>query len=146
MEQIQSNSDLLEGLSKKEKIKAIVKLRLSMIKPYLNRWTEAMQLLANPTNIINTSPSMLQLVDDVWFLVGDKSSDFDWYAKRGLLAALYTSSELFMLSDTSFEHQNTWRFVDDRVDDLIKVVKFKNDLEQTVEMGISTILNKLHNK
>ncbi|KAK5577058.1 hypothetical protein RB653_001995 [Dictyostelium firmibasis] len=138
-----SEQQLLSGLSKKEKVKLALKLRLSMIKPFIGRWSEAMQLLANPKNIVNSSPSMLTLVDNIWYLVGDKSSDFDWYAKRGLLVALYTSAELFMLSDTSVDHSNTWRFVDDRVDDLIKAIKFKNDIEETVGITLSTLLKKI---
>ncbi|EAL70121.2 ubiquinone biosynthesis protein [Dictyostelium discoideum AX4] len=138
-----SEQQLLSGLSKKEKVKLALKLRLSMIKPFIGRWSEAMQLLANPKNIVNSSPSMLTLVDNIWYLVGDKSSDFDWYAKRGLLIALYTSAELFMLSDTSVDHSNTWRFVDDRVDDLIKTIKFKNDIEETVGITLNTFLQKI---
>ncbi|KAN0037621.1 hypothetical protein ACTFIV_002974 [Dictyostelium citrinum] len=138
-----SEQQLLSGLSKKEKVKLALKLRLSMIKPFIGRWSEAMQLLANPKNIVNSTPSMLTLVDNIWYLVGDKSSDFDWYAKRGLLVALYTSAELFMLSDSSVDHSNTWRFVDDRVDDLIKTIKFKNDIEETVGITLSTLLKKI---
>ncbi|KAF2077067.1 hypothetical protein CYY_001634 [Polysphondylium violaceum] len=139
-----SESDLLHGLSKKDKVKLAIKSRLSMIKPYQSRWSEAMQLLANPKNLQTTLPTMQTLVDDIWHAVGDRSSDFDWYAKRALLAALYTSSELFMLTDTSPEHSNTMRFVDDRVEDLIKTIKLKNDVESTVSMAVGTFLNTIH--
>jgi len=140
----QLTGDLLNGLSKKDKIKFAVKLRLSMIKPYITRWSEAMQLLAHPTHLQTTLPTMQTLVDDIWFSVGDRSSDFDWYAKRGLMAALYTSSELFMLTDTSPEFLNTMRYVDDRVEDLIKTIKFKNDCESTISMAVGTLLNTIH--
>eukprot|EP01132_Coremiostelium_polycephalum_P000819 gene819-1025_t len=138
--------ELLADLSQRERVKLAIKVRLSMIKPYISRWAEAMQLLAYPSNLMVSTPTMANLVDEIWHLVGDKSSDFDWYSKRGLLAALYTSSELFMLSDTSAEHSNTWRFVDDRVDDLINVLKFKNDCEQTVSFAASSLLGLLQKK
>ncbi|KYQ93207.1 ubiquinone biosynthesis protein [Tieghemostelium lacteum] len=138
--------ELLADLSQRERVKLALKIRLSMIKPHIHRWSEAMQILAHPTNITSSLPSMQTLVDNIWYIVGDKSSDFDWYTKRGLLAGLYTSCELFMITDTSADYANTWRFVDDRVDDLINVLKFKNDCEQTVSIAANTLLNYLHKK
>jgi len=36
----------------------------------------------------------------------------DWYTKRAGLAAVYTSTELYMLQDDSREFENTWNFLD----------------------------------
>lgn len=40
-------------------------------------------------------------MDEIWHAVGDHSSDVDWYVKRGILAAVYTATELYMLTDHS---------------------------------------------
>ena len=39
----------------------------------------------------------------------------NWYAKRAALAAVYGSTELFMLTDASAEFGATWGFLDDRL-------------------------------
>jgi len=36
----------------------------------------------------------------------------DWYTKRAGLAAVYTSTELYMLQDDSHEFENTWNLLD----------------------------------
>ncbi|EFA78672.1 ubiquinone biosynthesis protein [Heterostelium album PN500] len=138
--------EILSALTQRERVKLAIKMRLSMIAPYINRWAEAMQVLAHPRNIISSAPSMAGLVDEIWHLVDDRSTDFEWYTKRGLLAALYTSSELYMLNDTTPEFVSTWRFVDDRVDDMINVLKFKNDIGQSVSLTANMLLNKLNKK
>jgi ubiquinone biosynthesis protein COQ9 len=42
-----------------------------------------------------------RLIDILWEVTGDTSVDSSWYAKRGLVAAVYGSTELYMLTDFS---------------------------------------------
>lgn len=75
---------------------------------------------------MHTSPGSLphairqvgELVDDIWHASGDKSADYDWYAKRGVLAALYTATEAYMLTDYSPGFADTWEALDRRLDEL----------------------------
>ncbi|GAM22978.1 hypothetical protein SAMD00019534_061530, partial [Acytostelium subglobosum LB1] len=140
------SGDVLATLTQRERVKMVIKVRLSMITPYLNRWAEAMQLLAHPSNLTTSAPSMASLVDEIWHLVDDRSTDFEWYTKRGLLAALYTSSELYMLNDTSPEHKDTWRFVDDRVDDMVSLLKFNRDIGESAALTANMLLNYINGK
>ena len=45
--------------------------------------------------------NLCELVDDIWYYAGDKSVDSSWYTKRITLAAVYKSTEFFMLQDNS---------------------------------------------
>jgi ubiquinone biosynthesis protein COQ9 len=56
---------------------------------------------ANPANAPTSFKQRAMLMDEIWHAVGDSSSDIDWYAKRGVLAAVYTATELYMLTDYS---------------------------------------------
>lgn len=56
---------------------------------------------ANPLNVPATVKQRALLVDDIWHAAGDRSADMDWYAKRALLAGVYSTTELYMLTDTS---------------------------------------------
>ncbi len=56
-------------------------------------------LQANPLNAATALKQRAQLVDDIWHAAGDRSSDMDWYTKRALLGAVYTTAELYMLTD-----------------------------------------------
>lgn len=44
-----------------------------------------------------------------------------WYGRRLALAGIYKTTELYMLSDTSMDHQKTWEFLRRRVDDAIQL-------------------------
>ena len=50
------------------------------------------------------------------------------YSKRMLLAGVYTSSELFMLSDTSQDFEDTWHYVDRSIGRVLKMGKAGNDV------------------
>ena len=41
----------------------------------------------------------------------------NWYSKRLILAAIYKSTELFMIQDKSENFEETWKFLDRRFED-----------------------------
>lgn len=41
------------------------------------------------------------LVDEIWHATGDVATDVDWYAKRAVLGAIYSATEVYMLTDSS---------------------------------------------
>lgn len=41
------------------------------------------------------------LVDEIWHAAGDDASNIDWYVKRTVLGGIYSTTELFMLTDHS---------------------------------------------
>lgn len=41
------------------------------------------------------------LVDEIWHAAGDKGSDIDWYVKRTVLGGIYSTSEVYMITDDS---------------------------------------------
>lgn len=51
-----------------------------------------MAVKALPPNIPSSLETLALMVDDIWYMAGDKSTDINWYTKRALLASLYTST------------------------------------------------------
>ena len=49
--------------------------------------------------------------------------DTNWYAKRGLLAAAFVSSELVLVSDKSDGFADTFAFLERRIDDVTRASK-----------------------
>lgn len=62
-------------------------------------------------------------VDAMWRAAGDRSTDYNFYTKRGLLGAVYSSTLLVWLDDRSEGCANTWAFLDRRIADVMKVPK-----------------------
>lgn len=40
-------------------------------------------------------------MDEIWHVVGDESYDVDWYVKRTILGGIYSTTEVYMLTDSS---------------------------------------------
>lgn len=42
-----------------------------------------------------------ELVDEIWHATGSLGSDIDWYVKRTVLGGIYSTSEVYMVTDHS---------------------------------------------
>lgn len=114
---------------KNELIRSAIIYRLTLIQPYIKHWPDAMATQSFYLN--NALPSienLLRLCDEIWYLVGDKSSDFNWYTKRVTLALIYKSTEIFMIQDKSENFAETIRFLDSRFNDLTNLYKFNQEV------------------
>merc|ERR1712212_127411 len=96
---------------------------------YLDSWHLALALHASPTNALTALHNLGTLVDHIWYHAGDRSYDFNWYIRRGSLAGVYKSSELFMLQDKSEDFQDTWAFVNRRLSNVQTVGKCVKDVD-----------------
>ncbi|XP_046752982.1 ubiquinone biosynthesis protein COQ9, mitochondrial [Diprion similis] len=98
-------------------VKDAIETRLRMLIPYKNTWPQAMGLMALPPNVPTALANLLTLVDDICYHAGDRSVDFNWYARRIALAGIYKTTELYMLQDSSTDHHQTWKFLERRIED-----------------------------
>ncbi|CAB3259751.1 unnamed protein product [Arctia plantaginis] len=122
--------------------------RLLMIDPYKSTWPKAMALQTLPNNVPNCLATLLSLVDDICYHSGDRSVDFNWYARRVGLAGIYKAAELFYLTDSSSESTSTRNFVASRIRDaqLIQTALNLNPVSaapQTLTAAFTTAKNIL---
>ncbi|KAK9360469.1 ubiquinone biosynthesis protein coq9, mitochondrial [Lipomyces starkeyi] len=104
-----------EGKSIGRRIRRYCTERLKANEPIISKWTEAIAIMGLPQNIPQSLEELAKLSDEIWFLVDDKTSDFDWYTKRASLAAVYSSTELYMTQDNSPRFEMTYEFLDRRL-------------------------------
>ncbi|EQC42336.1 hypothetical protein SDRG_00075 [Saprolegnia diclina VS20] len=127
-----------------DRLKRGVQIRLQLLSPYLHVWPQAMALGALPQNAPTTMKKLAQASDDIWFFAGDRSTDLSWYTKRAVLTGIYTATELFMLTDTSPNHEDTWCFLDRRVEEAIalgEVPQNAGDIAGMVSIGLQSLLS-----
>ena len=79
-----------------------------------------------------------ELVDTIWSLAGDRSVDSNWYTKRALLAYVYVTSELYLLTDRSPGHRHTRQFVARRLDDVLTVGGAFRDAQRAATLAVDT--------
>lgn len=66
--------------------------------------------------------------DAIWTALGDSSEDVNWYTKRSTLSGVYSATVLFWLGDESEGHQDTWAFLDRRIENVMQFEKIKADV------------------
>ncbi|CAG7899599.1 unnamed protein product [Brassica rapa] len=123
VDRVDSGLDL-QNLIPSERISKLVRVRLEMQVPYISKWPQALSIQAHPVNVPTSFKQRAMLVDEMWHSVGDGASDLDWYVKRTVLGGVYSTTEIYMLTDDSpAEYRETWEFLDDRVKDAFDLKK-----------------------
>ncbi|KAI9146562.1 COQ9-domain-containing protein [Paraphysoderma sedebokerense] len=116
-----------ERLGMTASVKLLCQYRLTYMKPFIRQWHEGLAVMALPHNVPKSLQHLAELVDEMWFLAGDRSYDFNYYTKRALLSSVYTTTELYMMTDTSPDFEATMKFLDRRLEDTAIFGKAVND-------------------
>lgn len=77
------------------------------------------------------------------------SSQFNWYTRRAVLAGIYNTTELVMMQDSSPDFEDTWRFLENRINDAMNMGHTAKQVKSTGEalvqglMGAAVTLKNL---
>ncbi len=126
------NAEELDGMGIRRRIASAVRLRLSQEADHPEAARAALTFLAQPLRTRLSLVCLYRTVDTIWFAIGDKSTDFNFYSKRALLAGVYGATFLYWLDDESEDHKESWAFLDRRLEDVMRLgrlrAKFQNFL------------------
>ena len=118
----------ISELKVREKIRKAVELRIKLAsdKEAVRR---GVVLFALPIHAFEGSRLIWDTSDLIWELIGDNSEDYNWYSKRAILSAVYASTVLYWLGDNSEGSEETWHFLDRRIEDVMKFETTKVQLK-----------------
>ena len=118
----------ISELKVREKIRKAVELRIKLAsdKEAVRR---GIALFALPIYSFEGSRLIWGTSDLIWELIGDNSEDYNWYSKRAILSAVYASTVLYWLGDNSEGSEETWHFLDRRIEDVMKFETAKVQLK-----------------
>ncbi|KAG0476438.1 hypothetical protein HPP92_012842 [Vanilla planifolia] len=116
----------LKHLMLSDRLAMLIRIRLELQIPYITKWPQALSIQAQPMNLPTSLKQRAVLVDEIWHAAGEEGSDTDWYVKRTVLGGIYSTTELYMLTDNSPEFHDTWNFLEHRIKDAF-------DLQKTVK-------------
>jgi ubiquinone biosynthesis protein COQ9 len=108
-------------LRTRERIAAAIRTRLSANFAHREAVRAGCTVLLMPQNTAVASKLLYNTVNAIWYAVGDKSTDHNFYTKRGLLAAVYSATVMYWLNDKSSDCAATWSFLDRRIADVMKI-------------------------
>ena len=118
----------LSALRFRDRIALAVRTRLDLADRELVR--RGSTLFSLPQHMADGAAALWRTSDAVWTALGDTSRDINWYSKRATLSAVHGSTVLYWLGDDSADHQDTWDFLDRRIDQVMQFEKLKADLRQ----------------
>ncbi|XP_072242668.1 ubiquinone biosynthesis protein COQ9, mitochondrial isoform X2 [Leuresthes tenuis] len=123
-----------------EFLRDAVETRLRMYIPYMETWPQAMSILLLPHNIPDSLKHLSTLVDDIWYYAGDRSTDMNWYTKRAVLTGIYNTTELVMIQDSSPDYQDTWSFLENRIQDVVNMASSAKQVQSTGEAVVQGLM------
>ncbi|KAM9808220.1 LOW QUALITY PROTEIN: ubiquinone biosynthesis protein COQ9, mitochondrial [Neosynchiropus ocellatus] len=68
------------------------------------------------------------------------SSQMNWYTKRAALTGIYNTTELVMVQDSSPDFQDTWNFLENRIQDVVNMASTAKQVQSTGEAVVQGLV------
>jgi ubiquinone biosynthesis protein COQ9 len=118
------------GMKLRQRIALAIRLRLTHMAPQREAMRRALSFLALPQNAALGARLLYRTVDSIWYAVGDRSTDFNFYTKRALLAGVYAATVLYWVDDRSDGTEETWSFLERRLEDVMRIPQLSARVRQ----------------
>lgn len=115
----------LASMKVRDRITQAVRLYLELLAPHKEAVRKALAMQAMPLYCLHSLRNLYHAVDTIWYGIGDTSADFNFYTKRLTLAGVLSATMIYWLDDRSPGFENSWAFLDRRIDDVMRIEKLK---------------------
>lgn len=119
-----------DDLRTRDRAALALKLRLRACLPYREAVRQGVGFMAQPQHAVMATRLTWRTCDAVWHALGDTATDFNYYTKRGLLAAVYGAAAMYWLADKSEDMAATEEFIDRRIADVMQVPRLMGELRK----------------
>ena len=111
-----------------EKIRFLIIYRIKIIDKYFNKDT-IFKLVLKQRSFPKLTKMLFNISDEMWFIAGDRSTDFNFYSKRLILMNIYTSSFIFNLRNSTKDYSRTKKFIDKQIDYVLRFGRIKSKVQ-----------------
>ena len=129
----------LAGMRIRERIATTVRVRLDLMAPHREAVRRALSLQLLPGHAWQALMGLYRTVDAMWWAAGDQATDFNHYTKRALLAGVYTATLMHWLNDDSDREADSWRFLDRRIEDVMRIQSMRGRLKRLTDFPVSPL-------
>ena len=133
----------LASMKIRERIRSLVWTRLEIMGPAREAVRGALSILSMPQNVPLASRIGWRSADLMWRIAGDTSTDFNHYTKRMTLGAVYGSTLIAWLDDSSESWSDTAAFLDRRIENVMQFEKWKAQWRNQEHFSVSRFLGRL---
>lgn len=114
-----------------EKIQYFVIRRLEIFNELLDKFKFFKESI-KPFMILNSSKLLFKIADEIWYLSGDRSTDYNYYTKRFILMKIYALTFSFYIFDRSQSLTNTKKFLKKQIELVLSFGKFKKKIKDSI--------------
>ena len=131
----------IDTLSIREKIALAVRLRLAVLTPHKEAARRAAAFLTLPMHAALGAKLLYRSSDSIWRAIGDTSTDFNFYTKRGILGGLLSATMIRWFTDTSENDKDTTDFLNARIENVMQMETLKSKMREAAKKmpGLSDI-------
>ena len=122
-----------KNLRTHEKVIYFVLRRLEILNEILDKHKFFKETL-KPFFFLNTSKILFRIADEIWFLSGDKSTDYNYYTKRFILMKIYALTFSFFIFDRSENFKNTRQFLEKQIDLVLGFGKLNQKIKKKINL------------
>ena len=115
-----------------EKIKYFVIRRLMVFQNLVDK-RKFFKKILKPNLIVSSNKTLFKIADEIWFLAGDKSTDYNYYTKRIILMNIYAITFSFFVFDNSKDLERTKKFLDKEISAVLKFGNLKKKLKKNIK-------------
>ncbi len=123
----------LKSMRVRERVTFAVRQRVEAVMKHKEAARRGAAVFALPQHAIDGATAVYRTVDALWRAVGDTSADFNFYTKRLLLSGVFTTTMLYWFADNSEDAEDTWKFLDRRIADVMQIEKVKSQVFKFAE-------------
>ena len=116
-----------KNLSHFKKVELALIKRFEIILKNKEAFKRSLSLFSLPLYQIEGLNLVFSTCDIIWIEIGDNSLGFDWYTKRIILVSIYLATLLYLFGDDSTNGEETFKFINRKIEELKNFGKFKND-------------------
>jgi len=120
----------MDAMKIRQRISFAILTRFELHQHHKEAVRRGLTLLSLPQNAAYGSKSLWQMADIMWRAAGDTATDFNYYSKRTILSAVYSSTLLIWLGDDSDDLAETKAFLNRRIDNVMQFEKAKASLKK----------------
>ena len=122
----------IKTLRIRDRIRLAVCLRIEAVAPYREAVRRGLAHFAFPANTASGLKVLYRTVDAMWYAAGDRSANFGFYTKRGLLGGVFSTTLSYWLDDVADGCEGTWSFLDRRINDVMRIQRVRGRFERVV--------------
>ena len=132
------DTDLLR-LKVRERVRVAVLARLEALAPWKEAEARAVQAMIRPFRAGDGAGFVWRTADRIWKLLGDRSTDENYYSKRAILAGVLAATTARWLTDSSDDLTATKDFLDRRIENIMQFERLKARAKPVGLMAVAAV-------